>query len=426
MRYIVSADWVEVFAHLDSLSLDWLDVDKYYLQDYKACRRAYGTRVYECIYDVSKNETPLMVITCRPLSRKSQGGIMADNMCHVKIENYWLYRDDWYEVFIHALRAFRINPVRLSRVDIACDWQHGECGLYAGDLLAGLMKRKYLKIHQPSWRANGTDASKMSWHSLAFGSKNSPVFTRFYNKTLELQSSGKDYIREGWRNAGMNLQRDVYRTEFQLSDTGREVIDEETGEQFDITIEQIADRRELTFLFFHYAQHYFDIRKANTATKRTNCTPLQIFPASPLPFYPVQRPRLEVSNRTDKLVCKRMIEAIFMVNDIQARRHMFIALGNYVWAKRTNVLCTGALRLLLDAIRSNNINASMLIDEMFEMSREHFTKYDNKGLWLYEIWHECRDEGWMSQLEIEPTKDLIDEENLTGTLFDIRPQIHPR
>lgn len=422
MRYIVSADWVEVYARLDSLFPEWMSCDKYFAGEYKARRRAYGTRVYQFVYDVTKNETPLMTITCMPLSRRSQGGIMNDDMCHVKIENYWLYRDDWYQVFTHALRSFRINPIRLSRVDIACDWQHGECGLYAGDLLAGLMKRKYLKIHQPSWRANGTDAAKMSWHSLAFGSKNSPVFTRFYNKTLELQTSGKEYIREGWKNAGMNLQRDVYRTEFQLSDTGREVIDQETGEQFDITLEQVADRRELAFLFFHYAQHYFDIRKANTATKRTNCTPLQIFPTSPLPFQPVQRPRCIKSNRTDKLVCRRMIESMFMIPDINARRHMFIALGRYVWARHSGVLCTGALRLLRDALGSDNIPVSSLIDEMFEMTREHYTKYDSYGVWLYEIWNDCRDEGWMSQLEIEPTKDAIDEDNLTNTLFDTRPK----
>lgn len=422
MKYIVSADWVEVYAHLDSLFPAWVDCDKYYIDDYTMKRRAYGTRVYQYIYDVEKKGTPLMTITCMPLSRRSQGGIMKDDMCHVKVDNYWLYRDDWHEVFTHALRSFRINPIKLSRVDIACDWQYGECGLFAGDLLAGLMKKKYLKVHQPSWRANGTDAAKMSWHSLAFGSKNSPVFTRFYNKTLELQSSGKEYIREGWKNAGMNLQRDVYRTEFQLSDTGREVIDQETGEQFYITIEQIADRRELTFLFFHYAKHYFDIRKAGTAEKRTNCTPIRIFPTTPLPFQPVQRPRCIKSNRTDKLVCRRMIEAMFQVHDITARRHMYIALGQYVHAKHSGVLCAGALRLLRDAFASDSVNVSALIDEMFEMTREHYTKYDPSGLWLYEIWNDCREEGWLSQLRIEPTKDAVDEDNLAGTLFDNRPR----
>lgn len=422
MKYIVSADWVEVYAHLDSLFPAWVGCDKYYIEDYKMKRRAYGTRVYQYIYDVEKNETPLMTITCMPLSRRSQGGIMKDDMCHVKVDNYWLYRDDWHEVFTHALRSFRINPIKLSRVDIACDWQYGECGLFAGDLLAGLMKKKYLKVHQPSWRANGTDSAKMSWHSLAFGSKNSPVFTRFYNKTLELQSSGKDYIREGWKTVGMNLQRDVYRTEFQLSDTGREVVDQETGEQFCITIDQIADRRELTFLFFHTAKHYFDIRKANTAPKRTDCTRVSLFPTTPLPFHPVQRPRCVKSNRTDKLVCRRMIEAMFKVHDITARRHMYIALGQYVWAKGSGVLCTGALRLLRDALASDIVDVPNLIDEMFDLTREHYTKYDSSGLWLYEIWNDCREEGWLSQLRIEPTKDAIDEDNLTGTLFDNRPR----
>lgn len=117
-----------------------------------------------------------------------------------------------------------------------------------------------------------------------------------------------------------------------------------------------------------------------------------------------------------------MIEAMFRVPDITARRHMFIALGQYVWAKGSGVLCTGALRLLRDALASDIVNVPSLIDEMFEMTREHYTKYDSSGLWLYEIWNDCRDEGWLSQLRVEPTKDAIDEDNLTGTLFDTRPR----
>lgn len=422
MRYIVNPDWVECYCALDLSFSHWVDIEKYYVDDFIARRRVYGTRVYEYIFDVEYKRTPFMTICARPLSRKSLGGIMKDEMCHVKVDNYWLYRDDWYEILIHALRSFRINPIKLSRLDIACDWQFGQCGIAAADVLTGLMKRKYYKIHQPNWRANGTDSSQLSWHSLAFGSKSSPVFTRFYDKTLELQTTGKDYIRECWKSTGLNLQRHVYRTEFQLTDLGTQVIDVDTGEQFDITLQECADRQHLAALFFHYAQHYFDIRKAGTAVKRTECKRLEIFPAVPSPFIAPQRPRREKTDRVDRIVCRQMIRAMFAVDDIEARRHMLIALGNYVIAKKTNVLCTGAFRLLLDALRSNCINPDALADELFEMTREHFQVYDKKGLWLYEMVNDCRDAGFISMLEQEPTSDLIDEMNLTGTLFDNKPR----
>jgi hypothetical protein len=418
MKAAFSCDWVECFCALDLVDSAWISLSKWTADRFCAKRRPYGTRVYEYIYDVTMDSLPFMTITARPLSRRSLGGIMRDDMCHVKLDNYWLYRDDWYQLFIHALRIFRINPIKLSRLDICCDWQFGECGLSAADLLAGLMKRRYLKVHQPNWRANGTDASKLSWHSLAFGSKSSPVFTRFYNKSLELQSTGKLYIIDTWKLAGLDTAREVYRCEFQLTDIGKEIIDPDTGEAFDIQLEEIADRSRVADYFLRYAKHYFDIRKANTATKRTECKPVRIFPSNCDRFIVPQRPRYEKSSKTDKLVVRRMIESMFMIDDVEARRHMLISIGNYVKSTRSHALCHGAFRLLLDSLRSNEINVSMLIDECFELTRESRMKYDSKGIWLYEIWNDCIDEGWLSQLEVEPTANIIEEYHLEGSALD--------
>lgn len=391
MRYAVSLDWLEVYG-ISDLQSPLYTHDVYYADDeFKAKRREYGTRVYARVFDVTISGDDFMTICIQPLSRRSAGGIMDDAMCHVKLANYWLYCDNWYDIFTHALRLFRIKPKRLSRIDIACDWQHGECGLYAADLLKGLVKRKYLKIHQPSWRANGTDAAQLSWHSLAFGSKSSPVFTRFYNKSLELQTTGKDYIADTWRLAGLNMKRDVYRTEFQLSDTGRDAVDPDTGEVFDITLDMVKDRGDVASLFFHYAQHYFDIRKAGTATRRTNCTRLRIFPDSPAGFIPVQRPRHDVTNRTDRLVVKRMIQSLFLMPDMDAKRFMYNSIREYVRVKRSRVLCADAMRLLLDALHDESIDVDSLIREMFDMTRDYNTKYDAKGLWLYKMCNNADD-----------------------------------
>lgn len=392
MRYSVSLDWLEVYGVSD-LQSPLYDLDVFHADDeFVAKRRAYGTRVYARVFDVTISGDDFMTICIQPLSRRSAGGIMDDAMCHVKITNYWLYRDDWYSIFKDALRIFRIKPKRLSRIDIACDWQHGECGLYAGDLLRGLVKRKYLKIHQPNWRANGTDAAQLSWHSLAFGSKSSPVFTRFYNKSMELLSTGKDYIADAWRLAGLNLRRDVYRVEFQMTDTGREAIDPDTGEQFDITLDMVADRNDVASIFFHYAQHYFDVRKAGTATRRTNCTRLRIFPDAHSGFTPVQRPRHDVTTRTDRLVVKRMVQSLFLMPDLDAKRFMYNSIVEYVRVKRSRVLCSDAIRLLLDALHCSSIDVDSLLSEMFDMTREYNERYDAKGLWLGKIYYDC-DEG---------------------------------
>jgi len=316
---------------------------------------------------------------------------MRDDMCHLKMENYWLYTDVWYDILSSALRQFEITPFKLSRLDIACDWQNGQCGIAAHDIMTGLMSRKYVKVHQPAWRVNGTDAATMTWHSMAFGSKGSAVFTRFYNKTLELQATGKDYIRETWKGAGLNLERDVYRVEFAMTDLGTQVIDPETGEQFDIPYDRCADRLYIAGLFFHYAQHYFDIRRAGTASKRTQCRRLDVFPEQAVGFIAVQRPRYMLTTKTDKVVVRSMIRALFAAQDFEQRRFMFNSIKTYVAVRKSNVLCRGAYRLILDALHSEWIDPDALTDECFEITKEHFERYDSKGQWIYDAVNDTHD-----------------------------------
>lgn len=342
MRYLVNVDWVEVYCRFDSL----LFKEQYGSifceqgrEDFTLIPREYGTRVYANVALIKYRGMDFATLCYNPLSSLADGGIMHPAMCHIKLDNYWCYREDWLEVLKHAFRYFRINPIRLSRVDICCDVQHFACGLYAADLCQGLIKRRYYKVHQPNWSAHGKDSARIVWNSLAFGSTSSPVFTRFYNKSLELvQKKDKQYIRECWGLVGFREDRDIWRVEFSLSDTGREVIDTETGEQFDITLEQIADRPTLEGLFLRYASHYWDIRK-NTGEKRYKCPQMQMFPPTPQLFRPVQRPHLGTMGRTDKLVLKALFEIGTALPNRKEKLLMLKAIRLYQQSKRVEY-CT--------------------------------------------------------------------------------------
>lgn len=308
MKYSINLDWVELHCEFDSLLFrnQYGTPDHSQYNDFAVRLREYGTRVYKHVSTIYYKHREFATLCYCPLSSQDTGGIMNPRMCHIKLENSWCYDDRWFEVLMLALRVFRIKPKRVSRVDICCDVQYFECGLYAADLAQGLIRRKYYKIHQANWGAHGTDSSKLSWHSLSFGSKSSPVYTRFYNKSLELsQAKDKQYIREVWQQVGLSSGRDTWRIEFALTDTGREVIDQETGEQFDIPLQSLADKQWLQGLFFHYAQHYFDIRK-NTGQRRYDCPRLRLLPDSPKMFIPVQRPRLGTMNTADRMVLNRL------------------------------------------------------------------------------------------------------------------------
>lgn len=289
---------------------------------------------------------------------------MADNMCHVKLCNEWCYNDSWAYIFKTALRSFRINPIRPSRIDLAGDVQNFECGVPASVVAQKLMQRQYYKIHQSNWRAVGNDAASLSWNSLGFGSKSSPVYTRFYNKTLELrQEKDKQYIRECWELAGLDMSKDVWRVEFALTDTGRDVIDDETGECFSLSIDDIDDHDKVTALFCHYAQHYWDIRKVEGDKRRYDCKRLAMFPTSPNQFLPVQRPHYSTCTRTDRLVLKRMQESLYLEEDAQARFAIVRAIESYQSSHRICVFNDVAMKCMRDYVYSEpNEYASPLHD----------------------------------------------------------------
>ncbi len=79
-----------------------------------------------------------------------------------------------------------------------------------------------------------------------------PLLARIYNKTMEIQKSGKDWFKQIWREHGWNEEKDVWRVEFQLR---REVLKE-----FSInTIEDLLEKEE--GLWAYLTHEWFTIRQ---------------------------------------------------------------------------------------------------------------------------------------------------------------------
>ncbi|MGD8191847.1 replication initiation factor [Brevibacillus ginsengisoli] len=79
-----------------------------------------------------------------------------------------------------------------------------------------------------------------------------PLLARIYNKTLEIQKSGKDWFKQIWRDHGWKDDKDVWRVEFQLR---REVLKE-----FSInTIEELLAKE--SGLWAYLTQEWLTIRQ---------------------------------------------------------------------------------------------------------------------------------------------------------------------
>lgn len=74
--------------------------------------------------------------------------------------------------------------------------------------------------------------------TIYFGLKTNPVYARIYNKTDEIEYSGKSYMRDIWIENGWDQESPVYRVEFSLSSdflkeaAASDILSETEGEDF--------------------------------------------------------------------------------------------------------------------------------------------------------------------------------------------------
>lgn len=368
MKAIYSCDWLELYCQVDLQEhpegVFLCGTFQGSMGKYQIEHREYGTRVYGNIYDVSfywrQEYVPLLTICSHPLS-----SILKGSDCHVKLHNYWLYVSGYIDILKHALGFLCIKPIQLSRCDICCDFQYTTCGLAAWDLLSGIVSHKYLKVHQPHWRLHAFDdchTNKLYYNSLGFGSKSSSVYTRFYNKTLEMkQEKDKVYIRERWEQIGFDMDKSVYRVEFSLHDIGRKSVDKETGAIVEIEWERLDDLAYLGEQFRYYAAYYFDIRK-NDNPRRDRCSKIPIFGQASGSYSAYQNPRYELSTRTDRLVLNYLSKNYSALAVTPQQMNVVTqAFANLMFAKRASV---SDATIQLTAIRAAAMSVLSRVDDM--------------------------------------------------------------
>jgi hypothetical protein len=100
------------------------------------------------------------------------------------------------------------GPPKISRIDLFADF----CTDYDLASMPGshwVKRSKKRSIHEESDQVTG----------ISFGSGNE-VSARLYDKTLEIQKSGKDYMRPLWASEGWDAVAQVWRMEFQIRREG--------------------------------------------------------------------------------------------------------------------------------------------------------------------------------------------------------------
>lgn len=260
MNRCVNIDWLQVYCS----EPNWQTQDASYFSSkgYEVEMRPYGTPQYKEMFTIKENGFPFIEVRRNPYSIKAFGGIFEPNDCHLRLANRACYSQSP----INDLRRFMIahgyRYKSISRIDICLDFNFFDFGDRPDRVLLDYMKGKISKINQSNIAAHGKDRwDGRLWNSLSWGSKNSMISTKMYNKSLELREvHPKYYITDQWEAAGLRTDIDVWRVEFSIKSDMKGMYHEDTGEFQSNNLTDYDTRDKCIFRFHSLANKYFHFK----------------------------------------------------------------------------------------------------------------------------------------------------------------------
>lgn len=373
IKRCLNLDWFEVYL-LESIQHFPMDTKFFESRGWEVKKREYGTPQYREKFTLYQGGFPLYEISRDPYSTKEQGGIFEKNACHLRVCNRTLYEKDCIKHLREFLLSYDYIFKGITRADVCLDFVTFDNMMKPQTLINNWNKGLFRKINACNSHEHGVDRwSAKEINSVKWGSEQSMISTKLYNKTMELSrvSHDKFYIRDAWKAAGIPDDSEVWRIEFsikgnckkwirvsdpQVEKGGKEqnlneFLKENKGKIEFLELQNIISTYEskerLNVLFFSLASKYFHWKK-QTLTKDGNkqrkdrCEDVNLFKYGGEIFKPEPLTLDREPGRTERLLikhCKEINEnhlGIYSENECCAAGEVIKALSE---KKRLKTFC---------------------------------------------------------------------------------------
>lgn len=313
MKAILSIDWLAVHCEgcFDEETIKEIESKPLTLEhqvNFSIKRLDYGNRQFKCIYEVSYRDRLFAVVQANPAST-----ILSPKMVIVKLANYYLYRTDGITLFDMFLNYYQLKVKGLSRLDIALDFQLLNNGLMPERFIIGYMRGIYRHVGRSRGNAhfNQKGNDPITYNGISFGTNESATRVYMYNKTLELkQVKDKPYIRDKWRAAGFDMNKDVWRLEISLKSSAMKFKDKTSGAQCHVTYESVHNMGNVSRFFYTFAESLFSFVKWREGITNITREPrVPILPKAEKLVRWTVREKVLPSSIADKIAIKRLWDA---------------------------------------------------------------------------------------------------------------------
>lgn len=329
MKRCINIDWLECYCiELGSMPKD---AEYFRVFGWHVKEREYGTRIYEQMFTLYAHDCDLPFIEIRRLPKCSPSEkfhVLPDKSCHVRLVNRSCYYEQAARLLQEFLDKYELSFMRISRIDICLDFERFDSGDVPQKFLTRYMSGKYSKINQTNISVHGTEMwDGRNWNSVSWGSKNSQISTKLYNKTLELkQVHDKPYIRQAWALAGLiddimtmtkgkgaaQYSPEIWRLEFSIKSSVKKwfVIEDYSKSKKQLrsihnTLDCYYNRQQLLDVFASIASHYFHFKYFEDGVRKDRCKDKKLFDFKEIEqFYKVETVATSIGRDSiiDKLI----------------------------------------------------------------------------------------------------------------------------
>lgn len=286
--------------------IDWLSISGVssgvYCTKTKLVKLDFGTSVFAQIEELYYKNERIATVTSKPHS-----SVLKSDLMIVKFDNWTLYSNDFYNIFELVIYETGLKDYKISRIDIAKDFNTFYYNLLPNTLIKNFLSGKFLKLGKSKYSVWGETNRFLTYDYLSFGRKASPVNSYLYNKSTELkQVKYKPHIVQQWVNNGLNVQKDVFRLEFSIKLPDIKLINVNTGETLNFNIDFIFVQEYLENLYLWMMSKFFRIKK-NTNQKNISREPdVTLFKYQEFDsiiWEPIKRVE---TNRADKIFLRKL------------------------------------------------------------------------------------------------------------------------
>ena len=273
-------------------------------------------------------------IACLPRSEH-----MPFDAAAIKLENSVLYLSDWYFCLSDLLKAISWQPRKLSRVDLAADFNFFLNGLCPDAFLRAYVRKQdasYLRIGSNKFCLYGVkDMHSLSYDSIRWGSRKNGVSVYMYNKSKELREvKNKPYIREAWKKADLSSTRDVWRVEISLTSAGMGLKNLTNDMIQNLFVDDLKGANACRDIFKVYGAKYFRFVKTQRGAKsKRDLKEVKLLDfATDCALRPCTQVCSLDSGRMEKIISRRLLQmkTYVMTHEFKDRIMMLDALNKVI------------------------------------------------------------------------------------------------